>query len=151
MAKGNRGGKRSSGSISNSNKIKNEMLQAGLNSKFKGVQRDAQNGTGVYTFKDAQAVSSNEALKMNILSIYDKNGNTLVEGLSGNKHVFYASSSSDATITKLKQKQSNAKSKQVADMKSQVRPDITTTTTYNRWKKQHDKNFKAWFYGKGGN
>ena len=31
-------------SIARSNKIKSEMFQYGMNSKFKGVQRDAQSG-----------------------------------------------------------------------------------------------------------
>ncbi len=46
---GGRGGssgnlKTGGNSIALSNKIKSEMFQYGMNSKFKGVQRDAQSG-----------------------------------------------------------------------------------------------------------
>ena len=36
----------SGGDINTSNRIKNQIIQKGLNSKFAGVRRDAENGKG---------------------------------------------------------------------------------------------------------
>lgn len=135
------------GGIATSNRIKNEFLQNGLNSKFKGVRRDAENGTGSYTYKDAKAVTANEALKMDVLRVHEKGDNTLVEGLVNGKHSFYANSNSDSTIKYIKNTMELKKQKQVSDIKSTDRPEIRTTSTYNRWKKNHDADFEAWYYG----
>ena len=69
---GGRGGSSGIGrnSIGISNRIKKEMLDSGLKSKFKGVQRDAQNGTGNYSYKDAKAVVGAEALKMDVYEVH---------------------------------------------------------------------------------
>lgn len=72
-------------SIAISNKIKKEMLDSGLSSKFKGIQRNAQNGTGAYSYKDAKAVGSVEALKMDVSMVHEKNGNTLFCGVINGK------------------------------------------------------------------
>lgn len=133
------------GGIATSNRIKNELLQNGLNSKFKGVRRDAENGTGSFTYKNAKAVTSNKALKMDVLRIHEKGNNKLVEGLLNGNHVFYANSNSDSTIKSIENTMELKKQKQVSDMKSADRPEIRTTSTYDRWKKNHDKNFKSWF------
>lgn len=47
--------------ISICNKIRDSFIQEGMNSKFKGVQRDARNGTGRFGYKNAIAINSNEA------------------------------------------------------------------------------------------
>ena len=62
---------------------------------------------------------------------------------SGNE--FYANKNSDSTIQKIKNNIDKKKQKQIRD--SQERPEIRTTSTYDRWKKNHDKNFDAWFNG----
>lgn len=147
---GGRGGSSGLGvgrnSIAISNRIKKEMLESGLNSKFKGVQRDAKNGTGAYSYKDAKAVGSTEALKMDVFGVHEKNGNTLFEGLINGKQVFYANKDSDSTVQKIKSILSNKKDQQIRDSKN--RPESQTiTSTYDRWKKNHDKNFAAWFNG----
>lgn len=133
------------GSIAISNKIKREMLDKGLKSKFKGVQRDAKAGTGNFSYKDARAVSSKDALKMNVYGCQESNGNTLIEGILGGKKVFYANQNSDSTIKIIKSNLMKQKEKQKSDSKD--RPEIRTTSTYDRWKKKHDKNFAAWFNG----
>lgn len=92
----------STNSITISNGIKREMLSKGLNSKFKGVQRDAKAGTGSFTYKDARAIGSADALKMDILRVHENSNNTLVEGIIRGKHVFYANKNSDSTIQKIK-------------------------------------------------
>lgn len=143
--RGANSGRAGAGGIATSNRIKNEWLQSGLNSKFKGVQRNVKNGTGSYTYKDAKAVTSNEALKMDILRVHEKGDNTLIEGLVNGKHSFYANSNSDSTIKYIKNAMELKKQKQVSDMKSADRPEIRTTSTYDRWKKNHDNNFKWWF------
>lgn len=135
----------STNSITISNGIKREMLSKGLSSKFKGVQRDAKAGTGSFTYKDARAIGSADALKMDILRVHENSNNTLVEGIIRGKHVFYANKNSDSTIQKIKNNIDKKKQKQIRD--SQERPEIRTTSTYDRWKKNHDKNFDAWFNG----
>lgn len=131
----------------NSNKIKQEFLDAGLNSKFKGVQRNAKEGKGAYSYKDATPVSESEALKMNQMHFVERDGKTLVHGILGEEKVFYANNSDSKEIKDLRQKSEEMKQKQLEDMKH--RPDsITTTSTYDRWKKNHDKNFSDW-YGLG--
>lgn len=133
-------------SIAISNRIKSEMLAVGLNSKFKGVQRNAKNGTGAYSYKDAKAVGSAEALKMDVFGVHEKNGNTLFEGVIRGKKVFYANKDSDSTVQKIKDTLAKHKEQQIRD--AQNRPENQTiTSTYDRWKKNHDKNYAAWFYG----
>lgn len=133
-------------SVTISNQIKREMIDSGLNSKLKGVQRNAQNGTGAYSFKDAKAVGSAEALKMDVYQVHEQNGNTLFEGLLHGRKVFYANKESDRTVQKIKSTLTKQKEQQLRD--SQNRPENQTiTSTYDRWKKNHDKNFASWFNG----
>jgi hypothetical protein len=132
-------GGRGSSSGGSSAAIKNAILKRALNSRLKGVQRDAKNGTGNYSFKNAKAVGASEALKMTSKKFMDdKKGNTLAHGLIGGKHVYYASKSTSKTIKALKQK---AKGK----VENPGKREINTTSTYDRWKKRHDANFAAWF------
>lgn len=132
-------GGRGSSSGSSSAAIKNAILKRGENSRLKGVQRDAKNETGNYSFKNAKAVGSSEALKMTgIRFMNDKKGNTLAHGIIGGKHVYYASKTTNKTIKALKQK---AKGK----VEKKGNTEIKTTSTYDKWKKKHDANFAAWF------
>ena len=128
-------------SIALSNKIKSEMLQHGINSKFKGVQRDAKAGEGNYSYKNAKAINESVALKMDVIRMHERDGNTLVEG-----HVFYANRTSDRVIQTIKNNEAKKKEKQVQES-GERRPEIRTTTTYDRWKKNNDKKFSAWFSG----
>ena len=133
-------------SITISNSIKKEMLDSGLNSKFKGVQRNAQNGTGAYSYKDAKAVGSVEALKMDVVRVHEKNGNTLFEGLIHGEKVFYANRDSDSTVKEMKRALASRNQQQIRDSKNRTE-NLTITSTYDRWKKKHDKNFAAWYNG----
>ena len=56
-----------------SNKIKKEFIDAGLNSKFKGVQRNAREGKGAYCYKDnsPQQMDDTEGKETTAKSFYD--------------------------------------------------------------------------------
>lgn len=67
---GGRGSKSSQGKsgggsaeTQNSNAIKNQMIQDGLNSRIAGIRQKAENGTGNYSFKSASATSFENAKK----------------------------------------------------------------------------------------
>ena len=133
-------------SIALSNKIKSEMLQHGINSKFKGVQRDAKAGEGNYSYKNAKAINESVALKMDVIRMQERDGNTLVEGMNNGRHVFYANRTSDRVIQTIKNNEAKKKEKQVQES-GERRLEIRTTTTYDRWKKTNAKKFSAWFSG----
>lgn len=141
------GGRGSSGDnpIKKSIRIKNKMIEKGLNSKLKGVQRQAREGTGNYSYKDAKAISGTQAKKMTVYKVHESAEGILFEGTLGDKKVFYASDNSDPTVKALKAKMEASKRAQIADTKEQERPEVRTTSTYDRWKKRHDANFRAWF------
>lgn len=120
------------------------MLESGLSSRLKGVQRDAKLGTGNFSYKNAKAIGRTDAENMNVLKVHERGNNVLIEGTHKGEHVFYAGKQSDGTVKKIKDKLDKAKTKQVKESKER-RPEIRTTSTYNRWKKNNDKNFKAWF------
>lgn len=140
-----RGSSKASGGTTESNVIKNQILEKGLSSKFAGVRRQAEEGTGRFSFKNSTAVSSQDALKMDVGKIYEEGGNTLIDGVLNNKNVFYAAKSSDSTVKAIKERQSKSKTKQAEDLKRMERPEIRTTSTYDRWKKKNKANFDAWF------
>lgn len=143
-ASGGGGSNSDNSSHETSNKIKQEFIDAGLNSRLAGVRRRAQEGTEGYSYKDASPVSASEASNISNMHFVERNGKTLVHGIVDNKKVFYANSSDSKEIKALRQKAEERKHKQAEDMKH--RPDtIRTTSTYDRWKRNHDKNFEAWF------
>ena len=134
----------SGASHATSNKIKQEFIDAGLNSKFKGVQRNAREGKGAYAYKDAVPVSESDASKISGMQFVEHNGKTLVHGILGEKNVFYANNSDSKEIKALRQKAEESGQKRLEAARH--RPETrTTTTTYDRWKKNHDKNFADWF------
>jgi hypothetical protein len=119
--------------------IKASIISRGENSRLKGVQRNAKHGTGNYSFKNAKAVDSCEAMKMTCIKFMDdKKGNTLAHGIINNEHVYYANETANETIQALKQK---AKGR----VYKRGNTEITPSSTYDRWKKRHDANFAAWF------
>ena len=134
------------GTAARANEIKREMLEAAMNSKFKGVQRDAREGTGIFSFKEAKAVGKVAASKIEVYQTYEKNGKTLIDGILNEKHVFYAGKNTDPTIIKIKNRMADEHKRKVEESKV-TKPEIRTTTTYERWKKKHDKDFDAWYYG----
>ena len=125
-----------------SQRIKKEFLEQGLNSKIAGIREKAENGTGNYSFKNAQAVDYEQAKKMTTSKVIERNENTLIEGyLESGKHVFYANSSNSSEIKYLKELRSTAKD-------TTLRPaDLTgkTTTTYDNWLKRRRKKFDDWY------
>ena len=146
MAKGARGGKRSQISLGNS--IKKQFIEKGMNSKFKGVRRDAKEGRGNYYYKDSKSVGSRDAQKMNSLIVNEKDGNTLITGILNGKGVFYANKSNDKTIIRLKNK---IKKQRDSNRELKGNTEIRTTSTYDRWYKNNRRNFESYFYGSGKN
>ena len=136
------GGSAGGGAKAKSTQIKNQFLESAMNSRLKGVQRDAKNGTGNYSFKDAKPVNAKDAMKMTEMRFMEKNGNTLVHGLIGNKHVFIADKSDSKIIEDLKKKKEKVSHSNKAEV---TRPEIRTTSTYDRWRKRNKSNFDAWF------
>lgn len=143
-------------SIDSSNKIREQFILNGLNSRFKGMQRDAREGKGNFSYKDSKAISEKVALtEMTNYKFHTLGDNTLVEGLRKKgddfEKVFYANKSSNATIKALKVKQDKKSAKQYEEMKKaslEVQSkEKRTTTTYDRWKSTHDKKFRDWFFG----
>lgn len=145
------GGRGSSSGISSdikrSENIKNQMISAGLSSKFVGIRQKAEQGTGNYAFKSATAVNYNEAKKLKNTLVHERNGNTLIEGYKDNgKHVYYANKSESAEIKSLLEK------RKVNQDVTLRRPDMTgkTTTTYDRWLKNNRKKFDDYYFGAKG-
>lgn len=140
---GGRGSSNSSG-ISNSNTIRKQMLEKAMGSKFKGVVRDAKAGKGNYGFKNAKAVDARTALKMTSTREHTKDGNVLIEGSINGKHVFFAEKEGGKTVETLREKDRVLKEKRAEESKIK-RPEITPTSTYNRWRANNKRNFDAWF------
>lgn len=147
---------KNTGSIDLSNKIRDKFILNGLNSRFKGVQRDAREGKGNFSYKDSKPISEKAALtEMTNYRFHTLDDNTLVEGLRKKgdnfEKVFYANKSSNETIKALKVKQDKKSAKQYEEMKKSSiavqSKEKRTTTTYDRWKSKHDKNFRDWFFG----
>lgn len=145
---GSRGaGSGRSGEIALSNKIKDQFIQSGLNSNIAGIRKKAAEGTGNYSYKDAKAVSYEDAKKMIAMQVHEKGENTLIDGVAANgKHVFYANKTDTPQIKALKEKAD----KQGSSERSTQRQDLTgkTTTTYDRWRKRNKNNFDAYWNGK---
>lgn len=139
------GGRGSGGmrnSLSQMNTIKDTFIQHGLDSNLKGVRRQAEEGTGNYAFKDANPVSESEALQMTSTRFKEFENNVLVWGLIGDKKVFFAASSDNSVIKRLQEKSEHLKKN---NLSGEQRPEIRTTTTYEKWRKRNKSNFDAWF------
>lgn len=133
------------GAISQSKNIYNSMLQQGLNSNIKGIRTKAEQGTGNYSFKDAKAVSFDEASTMRsaTMKALTRGENTLIDGeLPNGKHVYFAGKTESPQIQALLEKR-----KSKTDTTSNVPDNKRTTSTYDRWLKQNRRNFDSWYYG----
>ena len=142
---GGRGSSSGGGSsVARSNDIKNEIINNAMNSKLKGVARDAREGTGNYSFKDAKAVNEKTAMNMQNVKFMEKGGNTVAHGLINGEKVFIADKT-DSNIIKDLHKSYDDRMQKLYKESQTERPEIKGTTTYDKWKKNHDKNFAAWF------
>lgn len=133
------------GSNSTSKAIYNQILQQGLNSSIKGIRAKAEKGTGNYSFKDAKAVSFNEAMTMKntTMKALTRGENTLVDGeLSNGKHVYYADKTNSPQIQALLDKK-----KSKVDTTANVPDEKRTTTTYDSWLKRNRRKFDSWYNG----
>lgn len=131
--------------INESQEIYNQFLQAGLNSNIKGIRAKAEQGTGNYSFKDAQAVSFDEAniMKNVTMKAVTRGENTIIDGeLPNGKHVYFAGKTESPQIQALLEKR-----KSKTDTTANVPDNKRTTTTYDRWLKRNRKNFDNWHYG----
>lgn len=133
------------GEISQSRTIYNAMLTQGLNSNIKGIRTKAEQGTGNYSFKGAQAVSFNEAntMKSVTMKALTRGENTLIDGeLPNGKHVYFAGKTESPQIQALLEKR-----KSKTDTTSNVPDNKRTTSTYDSWLKRNRRNFDSWYYG----
>ena len=148
-ASGAKGGARTNYSLSES--IKNEFINQGLNSKFAAIRKKAEEGTDNYSYKTAQAVSADVAEGLtNNVKVHEKNGNTLVEGITADgKHVFYANASNSPEINRILSKKAERAEKALKLANERADQDLTgkTTTTYDRWYKNNRKKIYDWYYG----
>lgn len=140
---GGRGSSNGSG-ISGSNAIRKQMLDKAMHSKLKGMVRDAKAGKGNFGFKNAKAVDAKTALKMTSTKEHARGGNVLIEGSINGKHVFFAEKEGGKTTEALRAKERELKAKRVKESAIN-RPEIRTTSTYDRWRNNNKKNFDAWF------
>lgn len=139
------GGSSGGGGISQSQEIYNQLLQAGLNSNIKGIRAKAEQGTGNYSFKDAQAVPFDEAITMKSVTMkaLTRGENTLIDGeLPNGKHVYFAGKTESPQIQALVEKR-----KSKTDTTSNVPDNKRTTSTYDAWLKRNRRNFDSWYYG----
>lgn len=142
---GSRAGSSGGGGISQSQEIYNQLLQAGLNSNIKGIRAKAEQGTGNYSFKGAQAVSFNEANTMKSITMkaLTRGENTLIDGeLPSGKHVYFAGKTESPQIQALLEKR-----KSKTDTTANVPDNKRTTSTYDSWLKRNRRNFDSWYYG----
>ena len=142
---GSRAGGSGGGGISQSQEIYNQLLQAGLNSNIKGIRAKAEQGTGNYSFKGAQAVSFNEANTMKSITMkaLTRGENTLIDGeLPNGKHVYFAGKTESPQIQALLEKR-----KSKTDTMANVPDNKRTTSTYDSWLKRNRRNFDSWYYG----
>jgi hypothetical protein len=109
------------------------------------MRNGAADGTGIYSFFNATPIADSEAMKMRFAHEFERGGYTLFHGTVDDKFVFIAGKSDAPIIKKMKAKQDAQHKKDVARVKNAERPEIRTTSTYDRWKKRHDANFDAWF------
>lgn len=137
--------------IERSENIKREFLDSGLSSNIAGIRKKAEEGTGNYSFKNASAVSSEDAEKFvtNGESIaIERKGKTLIQGYTDNgKDVFYANDSSSPEIQNLMKIRN---SKNIQDT-SLYQHDFMSgtgmgfTSTYNNTRNRRNKKFDDWY------
>jgi len=145
----------SSSGINRSKKTMDEIIETMSNSKFKGVARNAINGEGRYYFnsskkhyeimsdKDAEKVKASQIMRVDTYLRDDSK--TVINIYKDGKDYLIAGNSDTPIIKKLVAKNEAIKKANVALVKNAERPEIRTTSTYDRWKKRHDANFAAWF------
>lgn len=137
--------------IEQSESIKQEFLNAGLNSKIAGIRIKAEQGKGNYEFKDAIAVTSKEAEEfIHNSRVHERGGKTLIEGYSNNgKHGYYANKSDSAEIQNLLNMRH--KEQDTAIRRHDFSNGVTgTTTTYEKWRKNNIKKFTDYWESPSG-
>ncbi len=142
------GGGGSAGGISQSQKIYNQFLQAGLNSNIKGIRAKAEQGIGNYSFKGATAVSFNSANNMvkSSMKALTRGEYTLIDGVLPNgKHVYFAGKTESSQISALMNKRKSKVDTTPSDNRT-----TGSTTTYDRAISRHHRQFnEAYFRSTG--
>ena len=138
-----------SGGASLTKSIKEEFLEFGLNSKMKGIQRDAREGKGFYSWKAAKPISEKQLKKMEQPKLYERNGKTLVFGRIGQKDVVYGNKTDSKQIQGVKKQieSSRAKAREVA--KAPRPENRTETATYEKWLKRKRQEGLDRYFGSG--
>ena len=137
--------------IEQSESIKQEFLNAGLNSKIKGIRVKAEQGKGNYEFKNAIAVTSKEAEEfIHNSRVHERGGKTLIEGyLNNGKHGYYANKSDSAEIQNLLNMRH--KEQDTTIRRHDFSNGVTgTTTTYEKWRKNNIKKFADYWESSSG-
>lgn len=135
--------KRKASTGSQSEKIYNQILEQGLNSKIQGIRNKAMNGTGNYNFKNASPAPYEQAKNMqsSTMKALTRGENTLVDGLLPNgQHVYYAGKTESKEIQSLLDKR-----KSKADTTSNIPDNVRTTSTYDRWYKANRRKFDSYY------
>lgn len=138
----------SAGGISQSQKIYNQFLQAGLNSNIKGIRAKAEQGIGNYSFKGSTAVSFNEANNMvkSSMKAFTRGENTLIDGVLPNgKDVYYAGKTESPQIQTLLEKR-----KYKVDTTPSDNRTTGNTTTYDRAISRRHRQFDEYYFASTG-
>ncbi len=142
----------SSGEISRSNRIREQIISDTANSKLKGLARQARNNEGKFgAMSEATAIKYADIKGLDRFGSYERNGNTIVYFSRNNKARFYANKSDSPEIRNLLKNQRRREEKEVKEEK--IQRDIMAskqgarTTTYDVWQKRNKRKFDAWFYG----
>ena len=129
---------------SESERIKDAFLKKGLESKIKGIREKAENGTGNYSFKNAEPIAFKGMLDIGKnTTVHTRGENTLVEGYTDSgKHVYYAGKTESDEIKALLEARKNR-----VDTTPNITDKLTTTTTYERWYQRNKRNMYEWHFG----
>ena len=135
--------------VKNAEAIASEIISKGLSSNMAGIRRKAENGEGVYEIKNAKAINAKTAENFdpNLMSEYERNGNTVIAGyLKDGSFAYYANKSDSPEIAKI----SAMRRRGSATVSDNIYDDTVgakTTTTYDRWYSNQRRKFDNYYYG----
>ena len=130
-------------------KIIDNLVNYALNSKMKGLQRKAREGTENYSFSRYRIIDEKELKNMKDAKEVGVAGTKKLEGIliqgtiDGDGVVYYSKNKNNKIIKNLldrTKKRAEKEAKYVPE-----RPEMTPTSTYDRWYKRNKSNFESWF------
>ncbi len=146
--------------IANSEIIRRMIFDKALNSIFLGIKRKAQEGTDNYNWKYYIPISLEQAQnELTNTKWYKRTIDNVeyyvVTGSIGDNGCFVAARGDDSRMRDYVEKLAENRRKRLEKLVKQQQEDrenianldksTITTTTYDRWKKRHDKNFEAYW------